>query len=179
MMRSAKNKTKKTPKHINKTAVNAARNRGKRHEEHPENQLNRFIAKFNPKNQKLIRQVRKALQKRFPTANELAWDNYNFFVIGYSATERPSDSIGAIAAGANGVGFSFYRGSELTDPKNILLGKGVQNRFVRVPEVGVLESAEVRALLDEAEERLRVPMRESGRGRVIVRSVSAKQRPRR
>jgi hypothetical protein len=37
--------------------------------------------------------VRSAVRKRFPTANELVWDNYNFFVIGYSPTERPTDSI--------------------------------------------------------------------------------------
>ncbi len=43
-----------------------------------------------------------ALRRRFPTAHELVYDNYNFFVIGYSPTERPSDSIVSIAAGANG-----------------------------------------------------------------------------
>jgi Domain of unknown function (DU1801) len=137
-----------------------------------------FIAKFTPKNQSLIRAVRKALRKRFPTANELVWDNYNFFVIGYSATERPSDSVGAIAAGANGVGFGFYRGSTLPDPNGILLGGGVQNRFIRLPSAGVLERGEVKALLDAAGAQLKVPMRKSGKRRVIIRSVSAKQRPR-
>ena len=62
-----------------------------------EKQLQSFIAKFEPKHQTLIRAARKILQKRLPTANELVWDNYNFFVIGYSATERPSDSIVQIA----------------------------------------------------------------------------------
>ena len=47
-----------------------------------------FIDKFEPKNQRLIRAVRKTLHKRFRTAYELAYDNYNFFVIG-----RPSDAI--------------------------------------------------------------------------------------
>ena len=28
--------------------------------------------------------MRRALRKRFQTANELVYDNYNFFVIGYS-----------------------------------------------------------------------------------------------
>ena len=58
-----------------------------------ETQLKSFIAKFEPKDQRLIRAVRTAVRKRFPTANELVWDNYNFFVIGYSPTERPADSI--------------------------------------------------------------------------------------
>ena len=58
-----------------------------------ERQLEAFIGKFNSKEQRLIRAVRRALRQWFPTANELVWDNYNFFVIGYSPTERPSDSI--------------------------------------------------------------------------------------
>ena len=33
------------------------------------------------------------MRKRFPTANELVYDNYNFFVIGYCTTERPSDCV--------------------------------------------------------------------------------------
>ena len=58
-----------------------------------ERQLKAFIGKFDPKDQQLIRAVRRALRQWFPTAHELVWDNYNFFVIGYSPTERPSDSI--------------------------------------------------------------------------------------
>jgi len=36
----------------------------------PEGQLRSFIEKFDPKDQKLIRSVRSAVRKRFPTANE-------------------------------------------------------------------------------------------------------------
>ena len=53
-----------------------------------ERQLKSFIAKFEPALQTLIRAVRKTLRKRFPTAYELVYDNYNFFVIGYGPTER-------------------------------------------------------------------------------------------
>ena len=69
-----------------------------------EQQLDGFIKKFDADNQTLIVKLRKALRKRFPTANELVYDNYNFFVIGYSPTERPSDTIVSMAAAANGVG---------------------------------------------------------------------------
>jgi hypothetical protein len=37
----------------------------------PEAQLRSYIDRFDPKNQKLIRSVRAAVRKRFPTANEL------------------------------------------------------------------------------------------------------------
>jgi hypothetical protein len=51
-----------------------------------ERQLAAYIRKFSPIDQRLIRAVRAALRRRFPTANELVYDNYNFFVIGYSPT---------------------------------------------------------------------------------------------
>ena len=82
-----------------------------------EKQLQAFIAKFDAKDQRLIQAVRKALRKRFATANELVDDNYNFFVIGYSPTERPSDAIVSMAARANGVGLCFIHGASLPDPK--------------------------------------------------------------
>src|SRR5260221_12463225 len=97
-----------------------------------EKQLKGFIAKFDPKHQTLIRAVRKSLRKRFPTAYELAYDNYNFFVVGYSSTERPSDAIVSMAAGANGVGLCFIHGARLRDPGKILLGSGNQTRYIRL-----------------------------------------------
>lgn len=69
-----------------------------------EGQLRSFIEKFDRRDQSLIRSVRSAVRKRIPTVNELVWDNYNFLVIGYSPTDRPTDSIVSIAARANGVG---------------------------------------------------------------------------
>lgn len=144
-----------------------------------EQQLKEFVGKFDPKNQALIRAVRKALRQRFPTAYELAYDNYNFFVIGYSATERPSDAIISMAAGANGVGLCFLYGKTLPDPKKVLLGSGNQTRFIRLQSVEVLERPEVKALLAAAEAQSKAPMRDSGAHKLIIRSVSAKQRPRR
>jgi hypothetical protein len=145
----------------------------------PEKQLKGFIEKFEPRHQALIRAVRKALRKRFPTAYELAYDNYNFFVIGYSPSERPSDSIVSIAAGANGVGLCFIHGASLPDPNKVLLGSGNQTRFVRLESVDVLARPEVNTLLSAAVAQAKTPLRATGRSELIIRSVSAKQRPRR
>jgi hypothetical protein len=144
----------------------------------PEKQLDGFIAKFDPANQKLIRAVRKALQKKFRRANELVYDNYNFFVIGYGPSERPSEAVLSMAAGANGVGLCFLYGASLPDPKKILLGSGNQTRFIRLENVGVLKRPEVQALIDAAVAYSKVPFPASGRGKLIIRSISAKQRPR-
>ena len=144
-----------------------------------EQQLAGFIKKFDSKNAALIRSVRKVLRKRLPTANELVYDNYNFFVIGYCSTERPSDCILSIAAGANGVGLSFYYGATLPDPRKLLLGSGSQNRFIRIESVATLTRPEVAELIAAAIAQAKRPLPGSGRGKLIIRSISKKQRPRR
>lgn len=143
-----------------------------------EKQLRGLIAKFEPHHQKLIRAVRKALRERFPHSFELAYDNYNFFVLGYGPTDRPSDCIISMAAGANGVGLCFIHGAKLPDPNKILLGSGHQTRFIRVDAAADLARPEVEALIDAAEARGKTPPT-SGRVQLVIRSVSAKQRPRR
>jgi len=147
--------------------------------ESPAKQVAGFIAKFDSDVAKRIRAVRAALHKRFPTANELVYDNYNFFVIGYCTTERPSDCMVSLAANAKGVGLSFYYGATLPDPCKILLGSGNQNRFIRLECAATLAKPEVAALLRAAAAQAKTPLPATGRGRTIVRSVSAKQRPRR
>src|SRR3954466_10433654 len=103
-----------------------------------EQQLSDFIAKFAPPHQTLIRAVRKFLRRRLPTAHELVYDNYNFFVIGYCSTERPSDCVVSIAAAANGIALCFIHGAKLPDPKKILVGSGRQTRFLRLDSASVL-----------------------------------------
>ena len=144
-----------------------------------EAQLKSFIEKFDPKHQEVIRSVRKFLRKRFPTANEIVYDNYNFFVIGYSPTERPSDTIVSIAGAANGIGLSFYHGATLADPHKLLQGSGRQNRFIRLPSVEVLEQPAVSALIDAAAEQAQTPLAKSGKGKLIIQSIAEKQKPRR
>jgi len=142
-------------------------------------QLRSFIDKFSPEDQRLIRAVRTAMRKRFPTANELVWDNYNFFVIGYSPTERPTDSIVSMAARANGVGLCFIHGASLPDPKKLLLGSGKQTRFIRVESAEKLSHPDVEALIAAAIDQAKVRLPSRKHGRLIIRSVSVKQRPRR
>src|SRR5215212_9429512 len=101
-------------------------------------QVSSFIAKFDPAIATLIRSARATMRKRLPTALELVYDNYNFFVMGYSATERASDCVVSLACGANGVSLSFYHGATLPDPDAVLLGSGNQNRFLRLESAATL-----------------------------------------
>ena len=144
-----------------------------------ERQLKSFIAKFEPAHQTLIRAVRQRLRQRFPTAHELVYDNYNFFVIGYGSTERPSDCIVSLVAGANGVGLCFIHGASLPDPAKILRGSGNQTRSIHLDSADVLIRPEVEALFAAAVGQAKTPFRDGTRGQLIIRSVSKKQRLRR
>ena len=144
-----------------------------------EQQLRSFVAKFEPHNQALLRAARRALRARLPTAVELVYDNYNFFVIGYSPTERPSDAILSLTGSSNGVGLCFLYGAKLRDPNKILRGSGNQTRSIHLDSVAVLAQADVAALIDQAVEQARAPFASRGPRKLIIRSISAKQRPRR
>ena len=145
----------------------------------PSKQVATFLSKFDPDVACVIRKCRAQLRRFLPTAIELVYDNYNFFVIGYGATERASDCIVSIAAAANGVGLSFYQGASLPDPKKILLGSGKQNRFIRLPTAERLRSPEVLVLLRAAVAQAKTPLPGKGDGYTVIKSISVKQRPRR
>jgi hypothetical protein len=147
--------------------------------ESPARQLRSFIAKFDPAVARVIRASHRALRRRFPTAVQLVYDNYNFFVIGFSASERPSDCIVSLAAAANGVGLAFYHGASLPDPHKVLLGSGSQNRFVRLKSAATLNEPTVDALIRAAVKQAKTPLPSGGRGHTVIRSISAKQCPRR
>jgi hypothetical protein len=144
-----------------------------------EKQLARFIDKFDAQDRQLIGAVRKAVRRRLPGASELVYDNYNFFVIGYSPTERPSDSIISITAQAHRVGLCFIHGATLPDPDGILRGSGNQTRSIRLESAATLATPEVEALIAAAVAQSKVPLPPTGTRQLIIRSVSAKQRPRR
>ena len=145
----------------------------------PAKQLAAFIAKYDPRVAKLARAARGKLRKRFPTAVELVYDNYQFLAMGFSATERASDCIVALAVSPKGVALSFTYGATLPDPQKLLLGGGNQNRFIRLESAQTIGDRPVEALISAAFKQARTPLPSSGWGCTIIKSVSAKQRPRR
>lgn len=138
-----------------------------------------FIAKFDPPVAKLTRACRTILRKRYPSAIELVYDNYNALAMGFGSTERTSDVIISVAVYASGVNLYFVYGRSLPDPKKLLQGAGTQGAFIRFTGLAVLDDPAVDALLTAAEKWQQPPLPSSGRGYTIVKSISAKQRPRR
>ena len=143
-----------------------------------EDQLRTLIAKFAPAHLRLIGAMRRWLRKRLPTAHELVYEYRDWFVISYSPNERGYEGVLAIRASANGVRLYFNRGKELPDPAKLLQGSS-QTRWIHVEGASTLARPEVARLIDEAIAHNRVPFARAGRGSVVIRSASAKQRRRR
>ena len=145
----------------------------------PEAELRSYIDRLEPKHQKLMRSVRAAIRKRFPTAQELAYDYSSQVVISYSPTERAIDAIVAIAGRADGVRLYLMNGPRLPDPKGLLQGSGSQARFVEVEAASRLSHPDVKALIAAAVDQSTVPLPSKGKGALILKSSAAKRRSRR
>lgn len=145
----------------------------------PEKQLAGFIDKFEPTMARRIRDARRKMRAKLPNAIELVYDNYNFFVIGYGPTERPSEAIFSLAAQAKGLALCFLQGAALPDPNGLLRGSGNRVRNLRLETAATLDQPAVAALIKAALARAKVPMNPETKHQLVIRSISAKQRPRR
>jgi hypothetical protein len=141
----------------------------------PAAELRSYVDKLDPKKQKLFRSVRAAVRKRFPTANELAYDYGHALVIGYAPADRGIDSVVAIRADAGGVSLYFSQGPRLPDPKRLLRGSAKQVRFIELASASQLAHPDVEALLAATIAQARVPLPATGTGGLVIKSGGAKK----
>jgi hypothetical protein len=145
----------------------------------PEQQLASFLAKFTDDVAALGEAILGEMRRLYPTALELVYDNYNALAIGFSPTERPSDGIFSIALFPRWVSLFFLQARGLPDPDRLLRGSGSVARHIVLPSPALLHDPTVRALMAEAVERAKVPFDPKGKHRLIIRSISPTQKPRR
>jgi hypothetical protein len=149
-------------------------------ESSPENRLAGFLAKYTPQIASLAKEVRTKMRNQLPGAFELVYDGYNALAIGFSPTERASDAIFSIALFPRWVSLFFLQGATLPDPHKLLKGKGKQARHIVITDAIVLDEAPIQALIVQALRTAKLPVDPKRRlGRLIIKSVSPKQRPRR
>ncbi len=145
-----------------------------------ETQLAGFIAKFTPEVAALAEAILAKLRKRYPAAVQMVYDNYNFLVIGFGPTERPSEAIFSLALFARGATLCFLQaGPKLPDPQKLLRGTGKRVRNIRLESAAALDRPAVKALMKQAIHLAKIPFASSPQGKLIIKSISAKQRPRR
>jgi hypothetical protein len=144
-----------------------------------EEQLSAFIAKYRPEIGAQAVAVLAIMRRRFPSALELVYDNYNALAIGFGPTEKASEAIFSIALYPQWVSLFFLQAKGLRDPGKVLRGSGKVVKHVVLESPGTLDDPTLKALMQEAVERARVPFSPAGAHRLIIKSVSARQRPRR
>lgn len=140
-----------------------------------EQRIAALIAGFDPRHQKLFQAARKALRKRFPTANELAYAYTGKVVMGYSPTQAGGEGIAALSLETDEVRFYLTNGAELADPHKLLRGKAGA-RYIVIGTAKDLLRPEVEALMKAAEKIAKVPLKPTGRGELIMKdSASGKK----
>jgi len=145
----------------------------------PAAQLGGFLAKFTPEVAASARAALVRMRKRLPGAIELVYDNYNALAIGFGPTEKASDAVFSIAVFPRWVSLFFLQtGTELPDPQGLLKGSGKHVRHIVLKSPADIDSPPVRALMKEALTRADVGIDRSAKNRIVIKSVSAKQRPR-
>jgi len=142
-------------------------------------QLNSFLAKYDPEIATLARRALTKMRKRLSGSLEMVYDNYNALVIGFVPNERPSNAIFSIALYPDHVSLCFLQGAGIPDPHGRLLGSGNVARHVRLESAATLDDLEIVSLMNTALHRAKVPLDPKQPRRLIIQSISAKQRPRR
>jgi hypothetical protein len=145
----------------------------------PEDQLAGFLSKFTPEIAAQAEATLAILRKRLPHALELVYDNYNALAIGFGPSERASEAILSIAIYPKWISLFFLQAKGLPDPAGILQGAGKVSRHIVLTKSTTLQEPPVQALIDEALARAKVQISPETGHKIIIKSVSAKQRPRR
>lgn len=145
----------------------------------PEDQLELFLGRYTPEVAAIGRDAVARLRKRLPKATVLVYDNYNALAVGFAPSEKASQAILSVALYPRWVNFFFLHGHVLDDPEKRLKGSGTVVRHITLQSADDLDDAYVSALIDQALAKAKVPLDPSARGRLIIKSVSARQRPRR
>ena len=145
----------------------------------PEDELAGFIAKYAPEIGALAREALEKMRARLPGAVELVYDNYNALAIGFGPTERASDAIFSVTLFPRWVSLFFFHAANLPNPHKVLKGSGRVARHVVLKDAKDLDKPTVRALMKHALEHAAKPLDGASPRRIIIKSISARRRPRR
>ena len=145
----------------------------------PQSQLEVFIDKFTPEVAALARACLTRMRARLPGAIQLVYDNYNALAIGFGPSERASEAIFSIVLYPRWVTLFFLHGAGLADPKRLLKGSGKVVRHIVLASAADLDLPAIQDLMSKALKRAEAGIDPTAPGRLVIRSICAKQRPRR
>ncbi|MCX6953079.1 MAG: hypothetical protein NTV51_13075 [Verrucomicrobia bacterium] len=141
-----------------------------------EAELRALVVQFAPAQVRLVGALRRRLKKWLPSAHEVVYEYRDCFVISFSPNQHGYEGVLTLRGSAEGVRLYFNFGKELPDPEKLLQGSGGQVRWMGVEGASTLARPAVARLIEEALARNRVPFARAGRGSVVVRVTSARER---
>ena len=142
-------------------------------------QISAFIDKFSPEVAAQFRAARAHVRTFFPRGYELVYDNYNAFGCGYSTTRINSGVQVSVVAYPRWVTLFFFHGRYLADPEKLLQGSGARIRSIRLQPISLVRSQAVQELLRQAIARCKAELAAAPKLSTSIKSVVAKQLPRR
>ena len=143
--------------------------------------LLKFLKPFPDDIQERALWLREFVWDLYPDTNELIYDNYNAVAFGWSLTDKVGHLFCSIAVGrsSKNVHFGFYWGSQIADPKKILLGKGNQYRYILVKKKEEFPKTYIKKLMKEAYANSLSKVKDKKQimhGATIVKSISKKKK---
>jgi hypothetical protein len=148
-------------------------------EQSPSASLSGFLAKYSPEIRVVARAALRKMRATIPGSFELVYDNYNALAIGFAPTERASNAVVSIAVYPRWISLFFLQATDLPDPTLLLKGSGKKVRHVVLSSANDIDRPEIQSLIAAAVIRAAIPFNPGARNRLIIKSVSVKQRPRR
>jgi hypothetical protein len=138
-----------------------------------------LVSRYTPDVAAQLRRARAEIRRLIPNGFELVYDNYNALVFAFGPTSKASELTVSIAGYPRWVTLFFAQGAALEDPQGLLEGSGASIRSVRLTPFGILKSRPVQRLIKGALAAQAGSFKRAPRLSTVVRSVSARQRPRR
>jgi hypothetical protein len=145
----------------------------------PAAQLKSFLAKYTPAMHAEMKAAHAKLRELVPGAVEMVYDNWNGLVVGFGPTERASEAVLSLIALPDHITLCFLKGKRLPDPGKLLKGGGNIVRHYRLETLADLDKRPIRKLITLAIAQADPPFDTTARNTLVIKSVSAKQRPRR
>ena len=141
-------------------------------------QLEAFLAKFLPEIAATGRASLAKLRALLPEFDALVYDNYNALATAFSPNGKPGSAMLSLAVYPRWV--SLFVSASLDDPQRILKGDGTRVRhIVLAGGAGDLDRPDIADLIGQTRERAGSLLSVGRKGQLVIRSISAKQRPRR
>jgi hypothetical protein len=143
--------------------------------------LVKFLKPFSNDIKETVLWLRDFVWDLYPQTNELIYDNYNALAFGWSPTDKVGHTFCSIAVGrtSKNIHFGFYWGSQISDPKKILLGEGNQYRYILVKNPGEFPKAYIKKLVKDAYENSLTKVKDPKQilnGQTITKSISQAKR---